>query len=97
MSAHYRWEGDRLLLSVRLTPRAGHSRIIGPVEGALRVGIAAAPVDGAANAELLLLLASCFAVPKSRVALPLGDRSRSKQLAIERPQQLPAEAEIKVQ
>lgn len=97
MNAHYRWEGDRLMLSVRLTPRAGHSRIIGPAEGALRVGIAAAPVDGAANTELLRLMAACFAVPKSRVTLLRGDRSRSKQLAIERPRQLPVEAEIKAQ
>jgi len=37
---------------VRLVPRAGVDRIDGVVEGALRVRVAAPPVDGAANAAL---------------------------------------------
>lgn len=97
MNEHYLWEGERLLLSVRLTPRAGCSQIIGPVDGALKIRIAAAPVDGAANAELLRFIAVTFAVPKSQVVLLRGDKARTKQLAIDHPRKLPPEAEISLQ
>ena len=41
--------------AVRLTPRGGADRVDGVLAGALRVRVAAAPVDGAANAALMAL------------------------------------------
>lgn len=43
----------RLSFKVRVIPRASRSEVIGEHDGALRVRIAASPVDGAANDELI--------------------------------------------
>jgi len=51
-------------------------------DGALLVRLAAAPVDGAANAELIAVLARALDVPKRHVEIISGDRSRSKRVQI---------------
>ena len=69
-------------IGIRLTPRAGVDRIDGVAGGMLRVRVAAAPVDGAANDALIRLLARELRVPRSGVELVSGARSRVKQLAV---------------
>jgi uncharacterized protein (TIGR00251 family) len=73
---------DGLLLQVRVVPRAGRSAIAGVRDGALLVRLAAAPVDGAANAELIDVIAAAFAVPRRAVTLVSGERSRLKRVRI---------------
>ena len=51
-------------------------------DGALLVRLAAAPVDGAANAELIAILAKALDLPKRRIEIVSGDRSRSKRIRI---------------
>jgi len=70
-------------LRVRATPNARRSEIIGweedPQAGKiLRVRIAAAPVDGQANAALRDFLAKVLGLPKSKVSLEKGSSSRYK-------------------
>lgn len=48
----------------------------------LRVRVGAPPVDGAANAALILLLAGALGVPKSAVAISAGETSRIKTVDI---------------
>ena len=72
-----------LYVSVRVKPRASHTRVLGVREGALEVRVAAAPVEGRANRELLEALSRFFAVPRSSVALVGGERGRNKQVAVE--------------
>jgi uncharacterized protein (TIGR00251 family) len=71
------------LLEVRVVPRAGKSGVAGMREGALLVRLAAAPVDGAANAELIAVLAAALHLPKRSIAIVSGDRSRSKRVRVE--------------
>jgi uncharacterized protein (TIGR00251 family) len=59
-------------------PRSAKSRVLGVKEAALEVAIAAPPVDGAANAELIQTLARFFAVGKSAVAIARGATGRNK-------------------
>jgi uncharacterized protein (TIGR00251 family) len=73
---------DPHLLDVRVIPRAGRSGIAGLRDGALLVRLAAAPVDGAANAELIAVLAEALDLPRRCVAIAGGDRSRSKRVRI---------------
>lgn len=90
MSGFYRWEGERLLLSIRVQPRASRDEIVGPHgDEALKVRITAPPVDGKANAHLVRFLAKAFGVPRSRVTLLAGDSGRSKHLSIDSPTTLP--------
>lgn len=50
---------------------------------AFLVRLHAAPVDGAANAELIEVLAEAFSVPKRAVSIVSGERSRQKRVRIE--------------
>lgn len=75
--------GDAFELEVWAKPRAGKSRVTGLREGRLVVALAAPPVDGAANAELVRTLAAHFGVPKSRVSLVAGEAARTKRVRIE--------------
>lgn len=68
--------GSRIEVFVK--PRASKTKITGVREGALVVSLAAPPVDGAANAELVAALSSAFGVRKSDVSIASGAASRTK-------------------
>ena len=68
---------------MRVVPRAGRSGVAGLRDGALLVRLAAAPVDGAANAELIDVLARALDVPKRSIEIDAGDRSRSKRVRVD--------------
>ena len=51
-------------------------------DGALLVRLAAAPVDGSANAELIALVARALDLPKRDVTIVSGERSRSKRIRV---------------
>ena len=69
-------------LEVRVTPRAGRSGFAGLRDGALLVRLASAPVDGAANDELIALIAKALRIPKRDITIVSGERSRSKRIRI---------------
>jgi uncharacterized protein (TIGR00251 family) len=72
-------EDDRgLTFAVQVVPRASRNEIAGEQNGALRVRIAAAPVDGAANKELIKFLAKTFNLPKKAVEIVAGYSSKKK-------------------
>jgi uncharacterized protein len=70
--------GDDLRIRVRVKPRAARSRVMPVREGLLEVAVAAAPVDGAANAELVTVLASELRLPRRNVEILTGESSRIK-------------------
>lgn len=71
-----------ITFSVRVIPRASQSEIVGEHDGSLKIRLAAPPVDGAANAELIRLLARKFNVSKSDVAVIGGETSKKKRIKI---------------
>jgi uncharacterized protein (TIGR00251 family) len=71
-----------VLLSVRVTPRAGRTAIAGMRDGVLHVKLAAAPVEGAANAALIDLLCRQLRIPKRSLRIARGERSRIKTVEI---------------
>jgi uncharacterized protein len=71
------------IIDVRVIPRAGKSGIAGMRGDALLVRLHAAPVDGAANVELIEVLAEALGVPKRAVSIASGERSRQKRVRIE--------------
>ena len=92
MSAHppFRWDGDDLVLELRVQPRASADQIVGVVGDRLRVRVTAPPVDDAANRRVIALLAKEFGVARSRVALIAGAASREKRVRVAAPARLPA-------
>ena len=69
-------------LDVRVTPRAGRSGIAGLRDGVVIVKLAAAPVDGAANDELIALLSKALDVPRRDISIVSGERARTKRIRI---------------
>jgi uncharacterized protein len=67
---------------VHAKPRAKRSAIVGARELGLEVALAAPPVDGAANAELVAVLARAFGVSKSSVRIVRGGGGRNKLVAV---------------
>jgi len=76
-------QNNHRVITVHVVPRASSSEVVGEHNGALRVRIAAPPVDGAANEELIRLLAKKFAVSKSDVSVLSGRTGRIKQVRID--------------
>ena len=70
------------MFKVQVVPRASRTEIVGEHNGALRVRIAAPPVDGAANDELIRLLAKSFALPRSAVTITAGHTSKVKTVRV---------------
>ena len=66
-------------VAVRAQPRARANEVAGSYgDRAVKIRLAAPPVDGAANDELVEYLADLFDLPRSRVELVRGHGSRSK-------------------
>lgn len=73
---------EGVLLSVRVVPRAARAGLAGIREDALLVRLNAAPVEGAANAELIDVLADVLGVPRRALSITVGERSRRKTVLI---------------
>jgi uncharacterized protein (TIGR00251 family) len=70
-------------LAVRVIPRAGKTGFAGMRDGALLVRLGAAPVEGAANAELIDVLSRLLKVPRRAVAIVSGERGRLKRVRVD--------------
>jgi uncharacterized protein len=73
---------DGVVIDVRVIPRAGRSEIAGTRAGALLVRLHSAPVDNAANDELIEVIAAALGVPKRSVSIASGEKSRRKTLFV---------------
>ena len=73
---------DAIVIAIRVIPRSSISEIVGEHDGALKVKVASPPVDGAANDELIKLLAKAFGVSKSSVEIVSGGTSKTKRVRI---------------
>lgn len=76
------------VLAVRLTPRGGRDSVEGwALDGDgrpyLKVRVASPPVDGAANAALLALLAKTLGIPRSAARLTAGETARLKRVELD--------------
>lgn len=75
--------GGRVRFAVRVQPRAARNEVAGVYGDAIKIRLSAPPVDGAANEELVIFLASIFAVPRRSVRILAGEASRSKVVEID--------------
>lgn len=70
-------------LAVLAQPRASRSRVVGEHGGLLKIQLAAPPVEGEANAELLTTIAHLLHVARRQVSLVSGETSRRKRVRVE--------------
>jgi uncharacterized protein (TIGR00251 family) len=70
-------------LDVYVQPRASKTEIVGTHDGALKIRLAAPPVDGAANAALVEFIARRLGVAKGAVRVVNGQANRRKIVEID--------------
>ena len=73
---------DGVVIDVRVIPRASRSGPAGIRDGALLLRLQAPPVEGAANAEVVDILADLLGVPRRSVTILSGHQSRRKRIAV---------------
>jgi len=73
---------DGVRIAVRVTPRSSRDAFGRGTDAHFAARLAAPPVEGAANAALIALVAKTFGVPKRQVALIAGETGRLKRLHI---------------
>jgi len=73
---------DGIVITIRVIPRARKSGVAGVRGDALLVRLHAPPVEGAANTELVRILAAVLHVPKAAVTIIAGDHSRQKRVHV---------------
>lgn len=83
MAIEHTFANGTLTFSVRVTVRASRSAAAGEHDGAVKLRIAAPPVDGAANEEVVKVIAKLFGVPRGRVSIVSGHTSRLKRIAVD--------------
>ncbi|MEP7208264.1 MAG: DUF167 domain-containing protein [Casimicrobiaceae bacterium] len=82
--------GLRLLLTLHVQPGAKATEAAGVHGDALKVRLAAPPVEGKANAALVRFIAAAFGVPMRQVEIVQGGSSRRKVVAVQSPLRRPA-------
>ena len=75
--------GSGAIISVKVYPNAGRNEVVGLRDETLRVKIAASPVRGKTNKELLAFLSHLLGVGKDSLSIIRGYTSRNKVVAID--------------
>jgi uncharacterized protein len=70
-------------VEIYVQPRASKTEVAGMHDGRIKIRLAAPPVDGAANAQLVAFIASKLGVAKSQVRLAAGATGRRKVIEID--------------
>ncbi|MCP9440389.1 MAG: DUF167 family protein [Nitrospira sp.] len=70
----------RVTLRVYIQPKAAHTECVGLHGDAVKIRVAAPPIDGLANEELIRFLAERCEIPRRRISIQVGATSRQKQV-----------------
>ena len=79
---NFKEQGNSITFAVRVVPRASRTGVAGEHDGALRVRVAAPPVEGAANEELVRFFAKLLGVAARDVEIVSGQTSKTKVLRV---------------
>jgi len=75
--------GERgALLTVHVQPGSSRTECVGIHGDAVKIRLAARPIDGAANDELIRFIADQCAVPRANVHIQAGAEARRKRLCV---------------
>ena len=72
-----------MFISVRVYPNATKNEVVGFSDGVWQVRVAAPPVKGKANKELISFLGKVLGVGRSSLSITKGHTSRSKLIAVD--------------
>lgn len=85
----YSCNGDSITLSLHVQPGAKQTSVAGLHGEALKIRLAAPPIEGRANEALLRFIADFFKVPLRNVELMKGEQSRHKRVEVHGSKVLP--------
>ncbi len=74
---------DGVTFRVHVQPRAARNRLLGLYDDALKISLTAPPVEGAANRLCRDFLADLLKLPRARVEVVGGHKSRRKTIHVE--------------
>ncbi len=77
-----RVSGEDMVLSLHVQPGAKRTEVAGRHGDALKLRLAAPPVEGRANECLIAFLAGRLGIPRSRVTIEAGETSRAKRVRV---------------
>lgn len=83
MAEWLRTDGDGVILTLHIQPGAKKTEVAGLYGDALKIRLAAPPVDGKANDALLAFLAKKLGAGRTAVELLSGQTSRAKRVRID--------------
>jgi uncharacterized protein len=73
---------DGATLTVHIQPKASTTECVGIHGDAIKIRVAAPPVDGAANEELIRFLARQLSIPTASVRIHSGTSGRHKRVLV---------------
>ena len=75
-------EKEPIIIVVRVQPNAGRNEVIGFKDDVLRMRIAAPPVKGKANQELITFLSDILGIRKNNLAIEKGATGKKKVISV---------------
>lgn len=78
----FKISGNDIIIKVKIVPGSSKNKIIGAYNDALKISIAAPPVEGKANKKCIAYLAKYFDVAKSKIEIISGQTSKNKLIKI---------------
>lgn len=75
-------QGSDVLLDVKVVPKSSRNRVVGELDGALKVAVSAAPERGAANEAVRKLLAKSLGLRVQQITVEAGHTNPRKTLRI---------------
>lgn len=82
MTPWLRQDKDGCVLALHIQPGAKRTEVVGPHGDALKIRLAAPPVDGKANAALIDYLAERLGIARAALEIVGGQQARSKRVRI---------------
>lgn len=82
VAAWLQWGEACATLTLHIQPGAKKTEVVGVHGDALKIRLAAPPVDGKANAALIAFVAETLGIPRSALELISGETSRRKRISI---------------
>ena len=77
-----RTDALRTMISVRISPRSSRSEVTGFKQDVLYVKVAAPPVEGKANSELIVILSKRLSIPRDSLEIVRGHTSKNKVVSV---------------
>lgn len=79
---YFKITGNDIMIKVKIVPGSSKNKIVGVYNDALKISIAAPPVEGKANKKCIAYLAKYFDVAKSKIEIISGQTSKNKLIKI---------------